>query len=252
MPYSMDIDWDLLCEIHKDMPRQGSGRNKYTKKAFDMIPRMDKPNILDIGCGPGMQTIALAKLSGGHVIGIDIIQQYLDQLQESIEKEHLQERVQAVNQSMDSIQFSEASFDILWAEGSIFIIGFEQGLREWRKYIKPKGYLAVHEMAWIKENPPQEIREYWERVYPQIATIENNLRIIEQCGYRTLGYFLLPEDAWWEFYYTPLENRLKDLRIKFKDNAKAMEMIKETELEIDMFRKYNAWYGSVFYVMQKQ
>jgi SAM-dependent methyltransferase len=252
MRYPMDIDWDLLCEIHKDMPRQGSGRNKYTKKAFDMIPRMDKPNILDIGCGPGMQTIALAKLSGGHVIGIDIIQQYLDQLQESIEKEHLQERVQAVNQSMDSIQFSEASFDILWAEGSIFIIGFEQGLREWRKYIKPKGYLAVHEMAWIKENPPQEIREYWERVYPQIATIENNLRIIEQCGYRTLGYFLLPEDAWWEFYYTPLENRLKDLRIKFKDNAKAMEMIKETELEIDMFRKYNAWYGSVFYVMQKQ
>ena len=248
----MDIDWDLLCEIHKDMPRQGSGRNKYTKKAFDMIPRIDKPNILDIGCGPGMQTIALAKLSGGHVIGIDIIQQYLDQLQESIEKEHLQERVQAVNQSMDNIQFPEASFDILWAEGSIFIMGFEQGLREWRKYIKPKGYLAVHEMAWIKENPPQEIREYWERVYPQIATIEDNLRIIKQCGYRTLGYFPLPEDAWWEFYYTPLENRLKDLKIKFKDNTKAMEMIKETELEIDMFRKYNAWYGSVFYVMQKQ
>ena len=248
----MDIDWDLLCEIHKDMPRQGSGRNKYTKKAFDMIPRIDKPNILDIGCGPGMQTIALAKLSGGHVIGIDIIQQYLDQLQESIEKEHLQDRVEAVNQSMDNIQFPEASFDILWAEGSIFIMGFEQGLREWKKFLKPKGYLAVHEMAWIKESPPQEIREYWERVYPQIATIETNLRIIEQCGYRSIGTFPLPEDAWWELYYTPLENRLKDLRIKFKDNPKAMEMIEESQLEINMFRKYNAWYGSVFYVMQKQ
>ncbi|MBN2066180.1 MAG: class I SAM-dependent methyltransferase [Candidatus Thermoplasmatota archaeon] len=248
----MDIDWDLLCEIHKDMPRQGSGRNKYTKKAFDMIPRIDKPNILDIGCGPGMQTIALAKLSGGHVIGIDIIQQYLDQLQESIEKEHLQDRVEAVNQSMDNIQFPEASFDILWAEGSIFIMGFEQGLREWKKFLKPKGCLAVHEMAWIKENPPQEIREYWERVYPQIATIETNLRIIEQCGYRSIGTFPLPEDAWWELYYTPLENRLKDLRIKFKDNSKAMEMIEESQLEINMFRKYNAWYGSVFYVMQKQ
>jgi len=248
----MDIDWDLLCEIHKDMPRQGSGRNKYTKKAFDMIPRIDKPNILDIGCGPGMQTIALAKLSGGHVIGIDIIQQYLDQLQESIEKEHLQDRVEAVNQSMDNIQFPEASFDILWAEGSIFIMGFEQGLREWKKFLKPKGYLAVHEMAWIKKNPPQEIREYWERVYPQIATIETNLRIIEQCGYRSIGTFPLPEDAWWELYYTPLENRLKDLRIKFKDNSKAMEMIEESQLEINMFRKYNAWYGSVFYVMQKQ
>ena len=153
---------------------------------------------------------------------------------------------------MDNIQFSEASFDILWAEGSIFIMGFEQGLREWKKFLKPKGYLAVHEMAWIKENPPQEIRDYWEHVYPQIATIEDNLRIIEQCGYRSIGSFPLPEDAWWEFYYTPLENRLKDLRIKFKDNSKAMEMMEETQLEIDMFRKYNAWYGSVFYVMQKQ
>ena len=107
-------------------------------------------------------------------------------------------------------------------------------------------------MAWIKKNPPQEIREYWERVYPQIATIETNLRIIEQCGYRSIGTFPLPEDAWWELYYTPLENRLKDLRIKFKDNPKAMEMIEESQLEINMFRKYNAWYGSVFYVMQKQ
>jgi len=28
-------------------------------------------------------------------------------------------------------------------------------------------------------------------------------------------------------------------------------MIKEEEKEIDLFRKYNEWYGSVFYVMQK-
>jgi hypothetical protein len=31
-----------------------------------------------------------------------------------------------------------------------------------------------------------------------------------------------------------------------------MEMIKEEYKEIDLFKKYNAWYGSVFFVMQKQ
>jgi ubiquinone/menaquinone biosynthesis C-methylase UbiE len=247
----MNIDWELLLEIHKDMPRQGSGRDEYTQKAFEMIPKIIRPKILDIGCGPGMQTIKLAKLSDGEVIGIDIVQQYLDQLNELIASENLKDRVKAVNQSMFEIKYPEESFDIIWAEGSIFIIGFEKGLIEWKKYIKPNGYFAVHEMAWLKDNPPQEIGEYWARVYPEITTIECNLDIIKKCGYKIIGYFPLPEDAWWELYYTPLEKRLKNLRIKFKENPEAMDMIEESQLEIDMFRKYNSWYGSVFYIMQK-
>jgi len=248
----MDIDWELLLEIHKDMPRQGSGRDEYTQKAFEMIPVIKQPKILDIGCGPGMQTIKLAKLSDGEIIGIDIFQQYLDQLKESIEKENLKDRVKAVKQSMFEIKYPEEFFDIIWAEGSIFVVGFEKGLSEWKKYIRPNGYLAVHEMTWLKENPPKEISDYWKRVYSDITTIEDNLRIIEKCGYKILGYFPLPEDAWWDLYYTPLEKRLKDMRTKYKDNPKTMGMIEEEQLEIDLFRKFNSWYGSVFFVMQKQ
>ena len=245
------MDMKIFLDIHKDMPRQGSGRNEYTKKAFAVIPKLNQPRILDIGCGPGMQTIMLAKLSNGEVIGIDIFQQYLDQLKELIKKENLQKRVKAINQSMDDIRFPEEYFDIIWAEGSIFIIGFEKGLKEWKKFLKPNGFLVIHEMAWLKDNPPKEVSEYWQRVYPDIATIQNNLDIIEKNNYKILGYFPLPEDAWWNFYYTPLENRLKKLRIKYKNNPKAMDLINEEQLEIDMFRKYNACYGSVFFIMQK-
>lgn len=107
--------------------------------------------------------------------------------------------------------------------------------------MRPNGYLAVHEMAWLKENPPKEIKEYWQRVYPKISSIDNMIKIIQKCGYKILGHFTLPKDAWWDLYYTPLENRLKDLRIKYKNNTKAIEMINEEQLEIDLFRKYNAW-----------
>jgi len=248
----MEIDWELLLDIHKDMPRQGSGRDEYTQKAFEMIPKIRQPKILDIGCGPGMQTIKLAKLSNGEVIGIDIFEQYLDQLRELIKKEELEGKVKADKQSMFQITYPKEYFDILWAEGSIFIIGFEKGLQEWKKYIKPKGFLSVHEMTWLQDNPPKEIKDYWMRVYPGINTIDGNKKIIKKSGYKLLGYFPLPEDAWWDFYYNPLQNRLEILKIKYKDNPEALEMIAESQLEIDLLKKYNKNYGSVFYVMQKQ
>jgi hypothetical protein len=48
-----------------------------------------------------------------------------------------------------------------------------------------------------------------------------------------------------------LEKRLKKLKTKYKNNIKALEMINEEEKEIELYRKYNKWYGSVFYIMQK-
>ncbi|MBY9005780.1 MAG: class I SAM-dependent methyltransferase [Candidatus Lokiarchaeota archaeon] len=53
---------------------------KYTKKAFSLLPVMDYPKILDIGCGTGEATIELAKLSNSNIIGIDINQQALEKL----------------------------------------------------------------------------------------------------------------------------------------------------------------------------
>ena len=71
---------DIFFEIHQNLLREGPGREKYTKKAFHMIPPIKNPDILDIGCGPGIPTILLAKLSFGNVIGMDTHQPYLDEL----------------------------------------------------------------------------------------------------------------------------------------------------------------------------
>ena len=245
------MNWEIFFEIHKDLPREGSGRDKYTQKAFEMIPKLKEPHILDIGCGPGLQTIKLAKLSDGEITAIDIHQPFLDQLKKHTIKENFENRIKILNKSMINMDFPEEKFDIIWAEGSIFIIGFKKGIIEWKKFVKPGGYLAIHEMAWLKDNPPKEISDYWQKVYPQIASIETNLNIIKNCGYILIGHFPLPEDAWWELYYTPLEKRLKILENKYKDNPKALEVIDEHYEEINLFRKYNEWYGSVFYVMQK-
>jgi hypothetical protein len=55
----------------------------------------------------------------------------------------------------------------------------------------------------------------------------------------------------WEFYYNPLEERLKKMRIKYKNNKKALDLIDSEQKEIDLYRKNYTWYGSVFYIMQR-
>jgi SAM-dependent methyltransferase len=247
--YIMNLD--IFFEIHQDLPREGPGRDKYTRKAFQMIPAMDRPCILDIGCGPGGPTLELARLSNGQVIGLDTHQPYLDKLKRKIEAEGLSARVKAVSCSMFEMKFPAGSFDIIWAEGSIYIIGFERGLKEWRKLLKPNGFMVVHDACWLRPDPPQEIYEYWKELYPGIRAIPENIERIPGCGYNVIGHFTLPEDAWWIEYYSPLEERIQTLRKKYSGNPQALAVLDNEQKEIDMYKKYYQWYGSVFFVMQK-
>ena len=49
----------------------------------------------------------------------------------------------------------------------------------------------------------------------------------------------------------PLEDRLRELRDKYVGNAAALAELNEEQREIDMYKKYQQWYGSVFFVMQR-
>jgi ubiquinone/menaquinone biosynthesis C-methylase UbiE len=242
---------EIFFEIHTDLSREGPGGDAYTKKAFQVLPKLDEPRILDVGCGPGGPTLELARLTSGHVVGLDMHQPYLDRLGEKIEEAGLSDRVEAVYGSMFEMAFPDDSFDIIWAEGSIYIIGFERGLTEWRRFLKPEGYLVANEVAWLRPDPPPELSVFWQENYPGIKTIPENLSLIPACGYEIIGHFVLPKDAWWIDYYSPLEKRLQALRKKYSDDPKALEVLGAEQAEIELFRKYHEWYGAVFFVMRK-
>ena len=242
----------IESELHRDLPPWGSGRTQYTRRAFEMLPSIERPRILDIGCGRGEPTLELAALSDGTVTGLDINQPALDELERRAEELGLSDRVEAVNRSVFELDFPDESFDIIWAEGSIWLTGFERGLTEWRRMIRPDGFLVVHEMCWLMPDPPKEIRDRWERDFPTIRTVKGNLDLVPGCGYRVVGHFPLPEEAWWDLYYGPLDERVQVLREKYGDDSRALVILKREEKEIDLYRKYSKWYGSAFFVMQKR
>ncbi len=88
---------DFLFEMYLDHFRENF--NKYTRKAFQLLPELEKPRILDIGCGSGVATIELAKLSNGEIIGIDIDQSLLDKLNRKIEENGFSNRMKKIGRA---------------------------------------------------------------------------------------------------------------------------------------------------------
>ena len=242
---------EFMYELFSDMPRQGPGSNKCTRKAYKLLPNLPSQlNILDVGCGSGMQTLELARISKGQITALDNYQPYLDDLKRRAEATGLDNEIRTINGSMFELPFAQGTFNLIWSEGAIFIIGFKNGLREWKPLIKCGGYLVISELTWIKIDKPDEIRTYLEGEYPGIKTIAENMEIIRQEGYDLVGNFTLPESGWWDDFYKPLQRRTNQLMHKYAGNEEALAMLDASKQEIDMYKKYSPYYGYVFYLMQ--
>ena len=195
-----------------------------------MLPKLDKPRILDIGCGSGVPTMELARLGQGEVIGIDIDQPALDKLNRKIREAGFSNRVQAVNRSMLDMVFPDESFDVIWSEGSIFVIGFERGIQEWRWLLKPNGFMAIHD---------------------EKGNVEKKLEQISKCGYKLLGYFILSEDTWWTEYFAPLEKSFAKSQTSCTDDPHDLEELNQARRELEMFKNNPDRNNSVYFVIQK-
>ena len=237
--------YEGLC--HADPERIG-----YTRRAFQLLPEMHRPTILDVGCGKGDPALELARLSDGVVTGVDIDHHALSELSRRAEEQGLSKRIQTLNRSIHDMAFPDGSFDIIWAEASIHITGFEKGLDDWHRFLKPKGFLVVHEMAWLQPAPPGEIARRWQRVYPGIRTIPEYMAEIPNHGYDVVDTFALPEDFWWHHFYRPLETRIADLRKKYIQDREITRRLEQEQCDVDLYRKHSRWYGSAFFVMQKR
>jgi len=241
----------VFFEIHSDNPREGPGNFESTKRAFKSLSGLpDVSKILDIGCGPGKQTFDLLKMSDANIIAIDNHQPFLDTIQNKIDSEGIKDKLQVLNKDMSNLDFEQESFDAIWSEGAIYQMGFENGLNNWKKFLKPNGFIAVTEISWINENPPIDLYDFWNNAYPGIQSTKSNLEIIEKCGYKPINHFTLPESAWWD-YYNPIIKKLPGLKEKYKENKEALSVIAEEGIEIELYRKFSDFYGYVFYIMQK-
>ena len=128
-----------------------AGFLKYTQQAYSTLPPIDHPKILDIGCGSGLPTIELARLSGGEVFGIDIDDAALSKAQKTIKQANLSDKISVSHCSLDDVEFPNESFDILWAEGVLHCFNPSNCFPKCHRLLKPERFLVAHEsIAWFE------------------------------------------------------------------------------------------------------
>jgi len=247
-----EFDLGLICEYFSHLERQGPGSPEVTVKALSFIDKLDKEaKIADLGCGTGGQTMILAQHTPGQIKGLDLFPTFIDLFNKNAQQHGLQERVKGIVGSMDQLPFQAEELDLIWSEGAIYNIGFERGLREWKAFLKPGGYVAVSEASWFTEERPQEIQDFWMDAYPGIDTIPNKVAQMQQAGYVPVASFILPDNCWLEHFYTP-QVRAQETFLKEHAGNKAAEgFIANQRYEEELYHKYKDLYGYVFYIGKK-
>jgi SAM-dependent methyltransferase len=242
---------NMLWELHSGLPREGPGSDEATKHVLSLLPQERFRHILDVGCGPGMQTLCLARCLHGSIVAVDNHQPYLDVLAKHAKAEHFDSRVKTRNASMEALPFDDGTFDLIWSEGAIYLVGFERGLKLWRRLLTANGVVVVSELTWLSSDPPEEARRFWKRNYPAMENLEKNAKLVADSGYDLLATYLLPPKAWFLDYYDPLERRIDLLCEKYKGDSALLAELNEQREEIDLYRRYYDAYGYVFYAMQQ-
>lgn len=247
-----DFDFNIICDYFSGLERQGPGSPEVTLKALSFIDNLtDQSQIADLGCGTGGQTMVLAEHVPGTITGIDLFAGFIDRFNANASRLQLQSRVQGQVGSMDSLPFEPESLDLIWAEGSIYNIGFERGLREWRNFLKSGAYLAVSEACWFTDERPAEIDAFWNDAYPEINTIPVKVAQMQAAGYVPVATFVLPTECWTTNFYRP-QAALQDAFLKAHPaNPTAENLVAEMRREVEMYDTYGAYYGYAFFIGRK-
>lgn len=243
----------VFFDVQSDLPRQGPGESDSTRRALALCnPLPSAPRILDIGCGPGAQTLVLAEqLQDARITAIDIHQPYLDELQNRSVAAGVAARVAAKNMPMEKMTFAPETFDLIWAEGSAYIMEFTRALAAWRPLLKPAGFLAVTELVWLTEKKPVAAATFFKQEYPAMTDRADVAGRIRVAGYELIDHFTLSDCAWWESYYTPLLARLPALESKYAGDAAKLSVIEAARKEVEIRQCYASSYGYEFYVARR-
>lgn len=239
-------DQALLFELFADTARQAPGSVDTTRRALGLLPpALRVERVLDLGCGTGGSTLVLAEATGADIVAVDIHPPFLATLRARAETRHLTGRLTTIVADMADTSALGSGYDVVWAEGSAYSMGFERALRQWRALLRPGGCLVVTELAWFVAEPAGEARAFFAEEYPDMRDETTRVAQARDLGYDVLGSFPLPA-ADWHAYYAGVDRALREAMARHGER----DVFVALQRERAVYEAYGHDYGYLCLVLQ--
>ncbi|MGV2986582.1 MerR family transcriptional regulator [Vibrio sp. E150_011] len=231
--------------VFETLERWGPGSENETLKALNQLPSRPS-NILEIGCGKGLSTTILAENSTAKITAVDNEPAALSRLELRLQSTPFSSRITPVCASMTELPFEKKQFDLIWSEGSAYIMGVTKALSQWKPLLEEDGLLVISDMVWLTDAPTQEAKSFFQNEYPDIQTIETRLTQMTAAGYEVVNHFTLSREAWLN-YYQPLQHRIESL----SEDKQASDAVCDIAKEIEVFHQCIGEYGYEMFILRK-
>jgi hypothetical protein len=86
---------------------------------------------------------------------------------------------------------------------------------------------------------------------PRWGRSADALAAIDRAGFDLVDHFTVPDEAWWRDFYTPLQERVRDLRRVHASDPEALAVLDELDAEVEIHRRHGDSYAYEFFVTRR-
>lgn len=136
----------------------------WRNKVRNIVKNIPNSQILDVATGTGDLAIALSKIPGTNIIGVDISNKMLEVGRQKVLRKKLEGRVDLRNGDSLRLPFEENQFDaVTVAFGVRNFENISQGLSEISRVLKPNGKIIVLEFSNPRKFPIKQLFNFYSR-----------------------------------------------------------------------------------------
>ncbi len=159
------------------MPLFQFGGLKVAEDLFRRCGIDEKSHVLEVGCGTGFMACRIAKEKNCRIVGIDISERMIGMAKERAKSLGIEDKVTFRMADAKDLPFEDNSFDVVFAQFVTVLLDKKKALTEYKRVLKPGGFLGVVEIFRDTLIPYEASRDILEAEKILSEAIELDLRL---------------------------------------------------------------------------